>query len=50
MKKCPVCSREYRDVVSLCPFDGANLTPAGAEEKRISQPPRSLKDLRCRMK
>ena len=36
MKKCPVCSREYRDVVSLCPFDGANLTPAGAEEKRIS--------------
>lgn len=31
MKKCPVCSREYRDVVSLCPFDGANLTTATAK-------------------
>ena len=30
MKKCPVCSREYRDVVSLCPFDGAGLAPASA--------------------
>jgi hypothetical protein len=30
MKKCPVCSREYRDVVSLCPFDGAGLAPLAA--------------------
>lgn len=36
MKKCPVCSREYRDVVSLCPFDGANLTTAPAKPAIMS--------------
>lgn len=32
MKKCPACSREYRDVVSQCPFDGAMLAVATADE------------------
>ncbi len=39
MKKCPVCSREYRDVVSLCPFDGAGLASAAAAPVTEVAPP-----------